>query len=163
MITVREYFKTEQPEEKGSSPKFDALWKGVDWQWYTNNQNKLFWHWSPNYNWEMNFPLEGYNECLITYVMAASSSHAIAPAAYHEGWARGGGIVSINEIQSSFDFKTQWCRRFGGPLFWAHYSYLGFRPKSIDGQICNYWDLNSIILKSTIYMQWLIHFQRIWC
>jgi hypothetical protein len=29
--------------------------------------------WSPNYNWEMNFKLEGYNECLVTYVMAASS------------------------------------------------------------------------------------------
>jgi hypothetical protein len=57
--------------------------------------------------------------------------HAIASAAYHEGWARGGGIVSINEIQSSFDFKTQWCRRFGGPLFWAHYSYLGLDPNQL--------------------------------
>jgi hypothetical protein len=38
-----------------------------------------------NYGWEMNFKLEGYNECLITYVMAVSSpTHPIAAAAYHK-------------------------------------------------------------------------------
>jgi hypothetical protein len=36
-----------------------------------------------HYGWEMNFKLEGYNECLITYVMAVSSpTHPIAAAAY---------------------------------------------------------------------------------
>src|SRR5690606_21236119 len=69
IICVREFFKNGSEEEKVLSQKFDALWKGVEWNWYTNNQNKLFWHWSPEYNWEMNFALEGYNECLVTYVL----------------------------------------------------------------------------------------------
>jgi hypothetical protein len=45
----------------------------VEWDWYTKGEDALYWHWSPNYGWEMNFKLEGYNECLITYVMAVSS------------------------------------------------------------------------------------------
>jgi hypothetical protein len=64
-----------------------------EWDWYTKGEDALYWHWSPNYGWEMNFKLEGYNECLIT-VMAVSSTHPIAAAAYHKGWARNGAIVS---------------------------------------------------------------------
>jgi hypothetical protein len=145
MITVREYFKNGTTEEKAVAQKFDALWKGVDWQWYTNNQNKLFWHWSPNYNWEMNFPLEGYNECLITYVMAAASpTHAIAPAAYHEGWARSGGIISAKtKYNLPLILKHNGAEEFGGPLFWAHYSYLGLDPNQLSDKYANYWELNS--------------------
>lgn len=43
----------------------------------------------------MNFPLEGYNEALIVYVLAASSpTYPVPASAYHNGWARGGGIKS---------------------------------------------------------------------
>ncbi len=36
----------------------------------------------------MNFRIRGYNECLITYVLAASSpTHPIPSSVYHEGWA----------------------------------------------------------------------------
>ena len=74
IICVREYFKNGNEEEKQLAAKMDKLWKGVEWNWYTKGGQKvLYWHWSPTYGWEMNFPLEGYNECLITYVMAASS------------------------------------------------------------------------------------------
>ncbi len=59
--------------------KCDELWKGIEWNWYTKGGQKvLYWHWSPEYAWEMNFPLQGYNECLITYILAASSpTHSI--------------------------------------------------------------------------------------
>ena len=145
IIVVREYLKNGTADEKAVSLKFDKLWKGIDWQWYTNNQNKLYWHWSPNYNWDMNFALEGYNECLITYVMAASSpSHPITPAAYHEGWARNGGIVS-NKTKYNLPLilKHNGAEEFGGPLFWAHYSYLGLDPNQLMDKYANYWDLNS--------------------
>jgi hypothetical protein len=39
--------------------------------WLYKGEKTLYWHWSPNYGWD--FKLEGYNECLITYVMAVSS------------------------------------------------------------------------------------------
>ncbi|WP_035673050.1 glucoamylase family protein [Flavobacterium sp. 83] len=144
IITVREYLKNGTKEEQLLAQKYDTLWKGIDWEWYTNNQNKLFWHWSPNYNWDMNFALEGYNECLITYVMAAASpTHAIDPVAYHQGWARGGGIVSTKtKYNLPLILKHNGAEEFGGPLFWAHYSYLGLDPNQLTDQYANYWDLN---------------------
>lgn len=145
IITVREYLKNGTREEKSLAQKFDLLWKGIDWQWYTNSQNKLFWHWSPDYAWKMNFALEGYNECLITYIMAAASpTHPITPAVYHQGWARNGGIVSTNQKYNlSLILKHNGAEEFGGPLFWAHYSYLGLDPTQLSDKYANYWELNT--------------------
>lgn len=144
MITVREYLKGGSETEKAVAQKYDALWKGVDWQWYTNNKNVLYWHWSPTYDWQMNFPLEGYNECLITYVMAASSpTHTIDPKVYHEGWARSGGIVSSKtKYNIPLILKHNGAEEFGGPLFWAHYSYVGLDPNQLTDKYANYWNLN---------------------
>ncbi|MBF4505586.1 beta-glucosidase [Flavobacterium sp. JLP] len=145
MITVREYLKEGSEKEKAVAQKYDALWKGVDWKWFTNNKNVLYWHWSPSYDWQMNFPLEGYNECLITYVMAASSpTHTIDAKVYHEGWARNGGIVSSKtKYNLPLILKHNGAEEFGGPLFWAHYSYLGLDPNQLSDKYANYWDLNS--------------------
>ncbi|MDA6069552.1 beta-glucosidase [Flavobacterium sp. AC] len=144
IITVREYLKDGSEKDKAVAQKYDALWKGVDWQWYTNNKNVLYWHWSPNYDWQMNFPLEGYNECLITYVLGASSpTHAIDAKAYHEGWARSGGIVtSKTKYNIPLILKHNGAEEFGGPLFWAHYSYVGLDPNQLTDKYANYWDLN---------------------
>jgi len=144
MITVREYLKDGSEKEKAVAQKYDALWKGVEWNWYTNNKNVLYWHWSPNYAWQMNFALEGYNECLITYVMAASSpTHGIDAKVYHEGWARSGGIVSSKtKYNLPLILKHNGAEEFGGPLFWAHYSYVGLDPTQLSDKYANYWDLN---------------------
>lgn len=144
LIVVREYLKNGNDQEKAVAAKYDELWKGIEWEWYTNNKDGLYWHWSPDYQWEMDFMIEGYNECLITYVMAASSQdHAIEPAAYHEGWARGGDIVTDKEaygIPLILKHNTRGDK--AGPLFWAHYSYLGLNPKGLEDKYANYWDLN---------------------
>jgi hypothetical protein len=144
MITVREYLKTGSEKEKAVALKYDALWKGVEWKWFTNNKNVLYWHWSPTYGWQMNFPLEGYNECLITYVMAASSpTYPIDAKVYHEGWARSGGIISAKtKYNLPLILKHNGAEEFGGPLFWAHYSYVGLDPNQLSDQYANYWDLN---------------------
>ncbi|WP_037316134.1 glucoamylase family protein [Salegentibacter sp. Hel_I_6] len=143
-IVVREYLKNGNEEEKAVAAKYDELWKGIEWEWYTNNKNGLYWHWSPDYQWEMDFMIEGYNECLITYVMAASSpDHAIDAKAYHDGWARSGNIVSDKEaygIPLILKHNTRGDK--AGPLFWAHYSYLGLNPKGLEDKYANYWDLN---------------------
>ncbi len=143
-IVIREYLKNGNEEEKLVAAKYDELWKGIDWKWYTNNKDVLYWHWSPDYNWEMNFPLEGYNETLITYIMAAASpTHPISPAAYHKGWARSGNIKTSNKKYNlPLILKHNGAEEFGGPLFWAHYSYLGLNPKGLSDQYANYWDLN---------------------
>jgi hypothetical protein len=143
ILIVREYFKNGNAAEKALALKADNLWKGVEWDWYTKGENAMYWHWSPNYGWEMNFKLEGYNECLITYVMGASSAtHAIPAAAYHEAWARNGAIVNgASQYGIPVVFNYNGATGNVGPLFWAQYSYLGLDPSQLTDKYANYWTL----------------------
>ncbi len=144
LLIVREYFKNGNENEKQLAAKIDNLWREMDWTWYLNGKDVLYWHWSPEYEWEMNFPLEGYNECLITYILAASSpTHAIPASAYHNGWARGGGIKSDKSAYGiPLILKHNGAEDYGGPLFWAHYSYIGLGPKGLKDQYADYWAVN---------------------
>jgi hypothetical protein len=73
LICLREYFKNGNAEEIALAQKADDLWRGVEWDWYTKGENNLYWHWSPNYQWQMNFKLQGFDETLITYILAKAS------------------------------------------------------------------------------------------
>lgn len=143
LIAVREYFKNGNEQEKALSDKADNLWKGVEWSWYTNGENAMYWHWSPTYQWEMKFKLEGYNECLIAYILGASSpTYPIQAAAYHEGWARSGTIVTEKkQYEIPLIFKYNTVSGNAGPLFWAQYSYLGLDPTGLKDQYADYWQL----------------------
>lgn len=146
LLSVREYFKTGTDSEKELAVKIDKLWREVEWSWYTKGgQDVLYWHWSPDYDWQMNFPVGGYNECLIMYVLAASSpTYPIKPSVYHKGWARNDSIKSnlvyydlptiLDHYETSDDPV--------GPLFWAHYSYLGLDPRSLKDKYADYWKVN---------------------
>lgn len=144
LLIAREYFKDGNENEKLLAEKIDRLWREMEWDWYLNGKDVLYWHWSPDYDWEMNFPLEGYNECLITYILAASSpTHPIPSSAYHNGWARGGAIKSENEAYGyPLILKHNGAEDYGGPLFWAHYSYIGLSPKGLRDKYADYWLLN---------------------
>ncbi|MCA6422804.1 MAG: beta-glucosidase [Flavobacterium sp.] len=142
LICIREYFKNGNPEEQALAQKADDLWKGVEWNWYTKGENAMYWHWSPNYGWQMNFKLEGYNECLITYIMgAASPTHPIPSAAYHQAWARNGAIVNPGSSYNIPLILKYNGTTSVGPMFWAHYSYLGLDPRGLSDQYANYWEL----------------------
>ena len=143
LIAVREYFKNGNTAEKELSAKADKLWKGVEWNWYTNGENAMYWHWSPTYQWEMKFKLEGYNECLIAYILGASSTtHPIPAAAYHEGWTRNGTITTgKTQYGIPLIFKYNTVSGNAGPLFWAQYSYLGLDPSQLTDKYANYWEL----------------------
>lgn len=145
MLTVAEYFKDGNEGEQALVAKIDKLWKEVEWDWYTKNgEDVLYWHWSPEFGWDMNFPVGGYNECLIMYVLAAASpTHPIKPSVYHKGWAKNGDIVS-NEKFYDEDLVLNYYEHGEspvGPLFWAHYSYVGLNPKGLSDQYANYWKL----------------------
>jgi hypothetical protein len=143
LICIREYLKDGTAEEQALAQKADALWKGVEWDWYTKGENALYWHWSPTYEWQMNFKLQGYNECLITYILAkASPTHPISNACYTQGWARNGGIVNPAlryGIPVIFDYNG--ASGNVGPMFWSHYSYLGLDPRGLTDQYADYWAL----------------------
>ncbi len=144
LICVREYFKNGNTQEQAIANQADVLWKGVDWDWYRDGRNVLLWHWSPDYNFQMNFELRGYNEALITYVLAAASpTHPILPIAYQQGWANNGGITSsATKYNIPVIVNYNGANGSVGPLFWAHYSYLGLDPRGLsDSYVTNYWNL----------------------
>ncbi len=144
LLCVRQYVKDGNESERKLAEKINKLWHEMEFDWYRNGgKNVLYWHWSPNYGWEMNFPLEGYNECLITYILGASSpTHAIPAECYHEGWARSGGIKSdAKPYGYALELKHNYAEQLGGPLFWAHYSYIGLDPRHLKDRYADYWNV----------------------
>lgn len=144
LITAREYFRKGNEEEKALADKIDELWREVEWNWYTKGEDVLYWHWSPEYKWEMNFPIGGYNECLITYILAASSpTYPIDPEVYHKGWARNDSIMNDTTFygyETVLDYYEH-SNEPVGPLFWAQYSFLGLDPRNLKDKYADYWKL----------------------
>ncbi len=138
LVALKNYFTGDDPLSVQIREKADLLWKGIDWDWYRQGgQNVLFWHWSPNHGFRMNMKITGWNECLVTYVMAASSpTHPVPPAVYTAGWARNGALVKKRTYYNrEISLSPDW----GGPLFWIHYSHLGINPHGLKDQYADYW------------------------
>lgn len=145
LLTAKQYLLGGNEREIGIAGKIDELWRSVEWDWYQQNgQNVLYWHWSPNHGWAMNHAIRGYNESLIVYVLAASSpDYSIAPEVYHEGWARNGDIkANFTSFGHDLTLNHNGAGGYGGPLFFAHYSYLGLDPRNLEDQYANYWEHN---------------------
>jgi len=146
LLAVRQYLKDGNESEKELAADIDKLWKEVEWSWFTKGgEHVIYWHWSPDYGWEMNFPVKGYNECLILYVLAASSpTFPVGAEAYHEGWARNGEIAGDTEKYGyKLVLKHNGAEEFGGPLFWSHYSFLGLDPRNLKDRYADYMEHNT--------------------
>jgi len=142
LLTAKEYFNKDNETEIELREKITYLWETVEWDWYRqNDQNVLYWHWSANHGWKMNMPIRGWNECLITYVLAASSpTHSIPAEVYHEGWTNSNHFYNGNEYEG---VKLPLGFPYGGPLFFAHYSFLGLNPNGLKDQYADYFELNN--------------------
>ncbi|HMI78381.1 MAG TPA: glucoamylase family protein [Ferruginibacter sp.] len=157
LLCVRQYFKNGNAAEKTLAARADKLWKEVEFDWYRNGKNVLYWHWSPNNGWKMNFAVNGYNECLIMYVLAASSpTHGVPAEVYHQGWAENGIIKRDPPAYGGYKLQLhhQGDAVNGGPLFWAHYSYLGLDPRGLKDKNADYWKENKT--QSLINYQWCV-------
>jgi hypothetical protein len=141
LLAVRQFLDPLNAQENGLIAKINDLWNTVEWDWFTQaGQDVLYWHWSPDKGWIMNVQIKGYDEALITYVLAAASpTHTIDADVYHNGWASNGTIVNGN---SYYGFPLPVGPAYGGPLFFAHYSFLGFDPHNLQDQYANYWTQN---------------------
>lgn len=141
LLTARQYFDANNPLESELRNRINWLWSEIEWNWFTKGgEEVLYWHWSPNNGWAMNFPLRGFNECLITYVLAASSErYPVSPAVYHRGWAQSN---FFKNGKSFFGIELPLGFDYGGPLFFSHYSFLGLSPKGLKDQYADYWKQN---------------------
>ena len=140
LLTVQQYFNLDNPTETAIRQKITKIWEAVEWDWFINSSNALYWHWSPKHNWAMNMNISGWNEALIVYVLAASSpTHPIDKSVYDQGWARNGGMKNGRKF---YDFTLPLGSNYGGPLFFAHYSFLGLDPRNLKDQYADYWEQN---------------------
>jgi hypothetical protein len=141
LLTMRQYLNTSVAAEQQLIGRINTLWQTVEWDWFTRgNQNVLYWHWSADKGWTMNMTISGYNESLVTYVLAAASpSHTISQTVYTNGWARNGGI---RNDKTFYNIKLPVGYDFGGPLFFTHYSFLGIDPTNLQDAYANYWEQN---------------------
>ncbi len=137
LLTARQYFNGADAIETALRADINSIWNAVEWSWFRqNNQNVLYWHWSSNYGWQMNHKIQGWNECLITYIMAASSTtYGIPQVVYKEGFARNG---SMQNGSTYYGYSLPLGPSYGGPLFWAHYSFLGINPNGLNDTYANY-------------------------
>jgi hypothetical protein len=141
LLCARQYFNQENPVESELRRRIGWLWNEVEWNWFTQGgQEVLYWHWSPNNGWAMNFPVRGFNECLIMYVLAAASERFAVPASvYHRGWAQSNFFKNGKEF---YGIKLPLGFDYGGPLFFSHYSFLGLDPRGLKDQYADYWEQN---------------------
>jgi hypothetical protein len=141
LITFRQYLKPADTTGNNLINRINKLWQTVEWDWYTRGgQDVLYWHWSPDKQWIMNHQIRGYNECLITYFLAAASpTHSINASVYHKGWANNGLIKNGKKF---YDITLPLGSDYGGPLFFTHYSFLGLDPRNLSDTYANYWTQN---------------------
>lgn len=141
LLTWKQYLNPSNAEEMELISLIDRLYDEVDWDWFTRGgQNILYWHWSENFDWQMNLPIRGWNECLITYILAAGANeNAIERQVYDQGWANNGSMVNGNRY---YDITLPLGESRGGPLFFSHYSFLGLDPRGLSDQYANYFEQN---------------------
>ncbi len=142
LLCAKQYFNKNESIENSLRTNITTIWQNVEWDWYrkSENSNFLYWHWSPNYNWKMNFKLQGPNETMITYLLAiASPTHSIPASLYYKGWA---SSSNYKNGKTFYGYRLDVGWDYGGPLFFAHYSFLGFDPRNKRDNYTDYFTNN---------------------
>lgn len=141
LLTARQYFKSNDAVEIQLRTDITRLWEAIEWTWFQKGgENVLYWHWSPDYGWQMNLKITGWNESLIVYALAAASpTYPISAEVYKQGWVRNGAFANG---KSYYGYTLPLGTEYGGPLFFSHYSFLGINPKDLKDQYTDYWTQN---------------------
>ena len=148
LLAARRYFDGHNPEEEALYRRITALWESVEWDWYRGAPDSpfLYWHWSANWGRQIRHPLIGFNEVMITYLLAiASPTHGVPADMYYSGWASQsemaqhyragwGGATDGDHYANGntyYGIKLDVGVGTGGPLFFTHYSFFGFDPHAL--------------------------------
>jgi hypothetical protein len=138
LLCLRQYLNSGVPSEKSVIDRINVLFNSVEFDWFMNGEKTLYWEWSPDFGY--NLKIQGYNETLITYLIAASSqTHSISKDTYTIGYANNGGIKNG---KSYFGYPLPLGSDYGGPLFFTQYSFLGLDPRHLKDQYADYWEQN---------------------
>ncbi|MGC1860986.1 MAG: glucoamylase family protein [Methylocystis sp.] len=142
LLCARQYFDRDTSVEKSLRDRITCLWLDVEWNWHTcGGRTVLTWHWSPNNGFSLAHQVRGWNECLLTYVLAAASPrYAINPSVYHDGWAQSRSFLNGH---SYYGIELPLGPSYGGPLFFCHYSFCGLDPRGLEDAYADYWRQNA--------------------
>ncbi len=159
LLAAQQYFDRNNEAERSIRDRIQRIWEGIEWNWYrrSNDSKFLFWHWSPDKTWVINHKLIGWNETMITYLLAiASPTHPIPASLYYSGWASqsdeaqkyrigwgqttDGSHYTNGKIYYGVPLKVGVSN--GGPLFFTHYSYMGADPRHIRDAFTDYFSNN---------------------
>jgi hypothetical protein len=155
LLAARQYFSGPSDAERDLYRRITYLWETVEWDWYQHGKDSeaLYWHWSPDWTWRIHHRLTGFNEVMITYLLAiASPTHGVRPELYYTGWAgqskaatsyRAGwsGTIEGDHYENGHVYdgiKLDVGVGSGGPLFFTHYSYMGFDPRGKRDRYTDY-------------------------
>jgi hypothetical protein len=159
LLVARQYFHGSTQAEQSLYARITQLWETVEWDWYRRepDMDALFWHWSANWAAHINHRLTGFNEVMIVYLLAiASPTHPVPADLYYSGWAgqseaavnyrRGWGSTTDGDHYANghayYGIKLDVGVGRGGPLFFTHYSFLGFDPHALTDRYTNYFENN---------------------
>lgn len=137
LLCARQYFEGAGDDEAALRRRIDRLWRRVEWNWFTGGEQVLFWHWGFAEGWGTRHRIQGWDECLIAYVLAAASpTYPIGPAPYHAGWAAGRTFKNGREF---YGHTLPLGPDYGGPLFFSHLPFLGLDPRGLRDRYADYW------------------------
>ena len=141
LLTASEYYTANSTVETEIRDSVASFWNTINWKFYAGTGTGLNWIWYSQEN-RLAFQFGGWNEAWICYIMAlaAPSPHNISSDTYTQGWLNNNGIYNIN--RSDYGYLLPLGEDKGGPLFFAHYSFLGLDPRKIEDQYVNYWKQN---------------------
>ena len=141
LLCARKYFAGNNKTETSIRDNISSMWDAIEWSWFTKGgEDVLYWHWSANNGWAMNFPVRGYNECLIVYLLAAAGErYPVNSNVYHQGWVKSNFFVNGKTF---YGFRLPLGFDYGGPLFFSQYSFLGLDPHGLKDKYADYWEQN---------------------
>ncbi len=140
LLCARQYFNGDDRVERELRNRIGWIWGEIEWNWFTKDEEVLYWHWSPNNGWAMNFPVRGFNECMIMYILAASAErYPVSASVYHRGWAESNTFKNGKEFYKT---KLPLGLDYGGPLFFSHNSFLALDPRGLKDRYADYWEQN---------------------
>ena len=125
LLIARGYFDGDGADERELREIITVLWEDVDWAWFADRKDGgLYWHWSPVNRFGLGMKIQGFNECLIAYILALGSpTHPVDPAAYAY-WTAGDGY----RTRRIHGYEVEASLPGAGPLFLAQYSFIGLDP-----------------------------------
>ena len=140
LLTAREYFRNGNSDEQMLVTRITKLWETIEWSWFTQGKDALYWHWSKNYGFKMDHKITGFDETMITYVLAASSpTYPIERSVYENCYKVSNYYYNG---KSYYGIRLSLGMEYGGPLFFTHYSFLGLNPHGLSDTNTNYFDQN---------------------